>query len=263
MLQTNEYPGLKQFLDQLNGGDLGSIRRSIGRNFFKLAPPAGEPGAADVVFEILSDVKAAFSDLNVTAKDLHDSDGLIRGKIILNGTHDGDLWGAPASGSAVSWTVDLLTRQDEDGYAFTFENLTLPDLLTIFRQIGLVNPPGQMDKPPLAPVAIPEFILKYLFTGQLADKPCSHLNVDTIKATHPDVAICRDCTARGDVWAALRMCVTCGYVGCCETSKNRHSKQHYLQTGHPLMRSIHMNESWVWCYQDDAFFSGRVLDRYQ
>ena len=59
------------------------------------------------------------------------------------------------------------------------------------------------------------------------------------------------------------MCLTCGYVGCCDTSKNKHMKQHYQQTGHPLFRSLHLAESWVWCYVDNVLFSGRVLERYR
>jgi uncharacterized UBP type Zn finger protein len=59
------------------------------------------------------------------------------------------------------------------------------------------------------------------------------------------------------------MCLSCGYVGCCDTSKNKHMKQHYERTGHPLFRSIRLKESWVWCYEDDVFLSGKILEQFK
>jgi uncharacterized UBP type Zn finger protein len=57
------------------------------------------------------------------------------------------------------------------------------------------------------------------------------------------------------------MCLICGHVGCCDTSKNKHAFQHFEKTGHPLMRSIRMDEGWVWCYEDNAFFEKSILAR--
>lgn len=71
------------------------------------------------------------------------------------------------------------------------------------------------------------------------------------------------CFDQGDNWPALRLCLICGFVGCCDTSKNKHMLNHYEETGHPIMRSIRMDEGWVWCYEDNAFFETAVLDRYR
>jgi uncharacterized UBP type Zn finger protein len=57
------------------------------------------------------------------------------------------------------------------------------------------------------------------------------------------------------------MCLVCGYVGCCDTAKNRHMIGHWESSGHPVMRSIRGEERWVWCYEDNAFFEGRAFDR--
>jgi len=46
------------------------------------------------------------------------------------------------------------------------------------------------------------------------------------------------------------MCLTCGHVGCCDSSQYRHSRAHFTQTGHLLMRSIEPGEDWKWCYVD-------------
>ena len=50
----------------------------------------------------------------------------------------------------------------------------------------------------------------------------------------------------------LRLCLTCGNVGCCDSSKNRHAGKHFEDTGHPVMRSFQPGESWRWCYVDEA-----------
>jgi uncharacterized UBP type Zn finger protein len=46
------------------------------------------------------------------------------------------------------------------------------------------------------------------------------------------------------------MCLTCGHVGCCDSSPHRHASEHFQQTGHPLMRSVEPGENWRWCYID-------------
>jgi uncharacterized UBP type Zn finger protein len=52
------------------------------------------------------------------------------------------------------------------------------------------------------------------------------------------------------------MCLICGHVGCCDSSKNKHATKHYHATKHPIMRSIEPGESWMWCYIDGVMFEG-------
>ena len=77
---------------------------------------------------------------------------------------------------------------------------------------------------------------------------CKHLN--GIKVTEPQTNLCEECVTLGDSWVHLRMCLSCGHVGCCDSSKNKHATRHFRDTGHPLIRSIEAGESWVWCYLD-------------
>jgi uncharacterized UBP type Zn finger protein len=63
---------------------------------------------------------------------------------------------------------------------------------------------------------------------------------------------CAACEAVGDSWVHLRLCMTCGNVGCCDQSKNKHASAHFAETGHPVARSIQPGESWRWCYADLA-----------
>jgi uncharacterized UBP type Zn finger protein len=79
---------------------------------------------------------------------------------------------------------------------------------------------------------------------------CSHVN--SIKVTSTTTRVCEDCVKTGDTWVHLRLCLECGHVGCCDSSKNKHATKHFHATKHPLMRSIEPNEAWVWCYIDSG-----------
>lgn len=78
---------------------------------------------------------------------------------------------------------------------------------------------------------------------------CSHLNQIAITTTNTHV--CEECVKMGDRWVHLRLCLECGHVGCCDSSKNKHATKHFHRSKHPLIRSIEPGESWVWCYVDE------------
>lgn len=78
---------------------------------------------------------------------------------------------------------------------------------------------------------------------------CTHLSQIKVKQTSKHV--CEDCVKTGDSWVHLRLCLTCGHVGCCDSSKNKHATRHFHTSKHPLIRSIEPGESWVWCYVDE------------
>lgn len=80
-------------------------------------------------------------------------------------------------------------------------------------------------------------------------KRCTHL--DQIKLEHTSKSGCEECLATGDTWVHLRLCLTCGHVGCCDSSRNKHATKHFHATNHPLVRSIEPGEAWVWCYVDN------------
>jgi monovalent cation/proton antiporter MnhG/PhaG subunit len=77
---------------------------------------------------------------------------------------------------------------------------------------------------------------------------CSHTT--WIQLSQPTTHACAECVRLGDSWVHLRMCLSCGEVGCCDSSKNRHARKHFLASGHPIMRSIEPGEAWRWCYID-------------
>jgi uncharacterized UBP type Zn finger protein len=79
---------------------------------------------------------------------------------------------------------------------------------------------------------------------------CNHL--DQVKFRDTTKRGCEECLKMGDKWVHLRLCMSCGHVGCCDSSKNKHATRHYHATKHPLIRSIEPGESWVWCYVDEV-----------
>ena len=63
---------------------------------------------------------------------------------------------------------------------------------------------------------------------------------------------CDQCLASGETWVHLRVCLSCGRVGCCDESPHRHASGHYQETGHPLIRSLEPGERWTYCYVDEV-----------
>ena len=85
---------------------------------------------------------------------------------------------------------------------------------------------------------------------------CTHL--DAIRSVEPASTGCDDCLALGDTWVDLRLCLSCGYVGCCDDSKNRHASGHFKGSRHPIIQSFEPGEDWRWCYIDQALVYGRL-----
>ena len=83
---------------------------------------------------------------------------------------------------------------------------------------------------------------------------CTHL--DSIEVTTlPDaIAGCEECLAGGTRWVHLRMCMTCGKIGCCDSSPQRHARRHAADVGHPIVRSAERGEDWSWCFLDEVGF---------
>jgi thioredoxin reductase (NADPH) len=82
---------------------------------------------------------------------------------------------------------------------------------------------------------------------------CSHLEAATARHTgvKPSGPGCVECLAGGGVWVHLRLCLTCGHVGCCDNSPGRHATKHFHGSKHPVIRSYEPGEDWGYCYVDD------------
>ena len=94
-------------------------------------------------------------------------------------------------------------------------------------------------KPALAPRSLP-------------DSP----NLDQLRKVKPKTKGCEECLKLGDHWVHLRLCLTCGHVGCCDSSQNKHPTKHFHATKHPVIRSQEPGENWMWCYVDEVMLEG-------
>jgi uncharacterized UBP type Zn finger protein len=79
---------------------------------------------------------------------------------------------------------------------------------------------------------------------------CIHLG--EIRDPAPSSAACQECVRAGLRWVALRKCLSCGHVGCCDSSRGRHAREHFHASKHALIEPL-KGEKWTWCYIDDAY----------
>jgi hypothetical protein len=83
---------------------------------------------------------------------------------------------------------------------------------------------------------------------------CTHLDSIELTELPPTIAGCEECLASRATWVHLRMCQSCGHIGCCDSSPNRHASKHAAASGHPIIRSAEPGEDWSWCYVDEVAF---------
>ena len=249
---------LTELRARLQSGDFEVLRTALADEYFGCPPRAGESSAADTIADLVLALRDGVPDLHASLDDMieHD-DGTFGATLTVRGTFVGNLFGAPGSGDEIEWTTPVTIRAVGDRFAFRIDDLEGPQRVELIRRVRLVNPADEMHLPRRFPVVIPEFLLRLVFTGEARDRPCIH--VQQIQTTEPTTDVCEACVATGDIWPALRMCLICGYVGCCDTSTNRHMAKHFQDTGHSIFRSIHGDEGWIWCYACDAFFDKATL----
>ncbi len=91
-------------------------------------------------------------------------------------------------------------------------------------------------------------VIKMISKSSEQIDPCEH--IASVEDIAPNSEGCEECLKMGDEWVHLRLCLTCGQVGCCDNSKNRHATKHYRSTRHPVIQSLEPGEDWMWCYID-------------
>ena len=81
---------------------------------------------------------------------------------------------------------------------------------------------------------------------------CDHMN-NVNQNVNRNTEGREECEKIGSDWVHLRLCLTGGHVGCCDSSVNKHGTKHFESTGHLLIRSYEPGEKWKWCYVDQVF----------
>ena len=79
----------------------------------------------------------------------------------------------------------------------------------------------------------------------------SHL--DEAHHVEPKGDGCEECLKLGMEWVHLRVCLTCGHIGCCDSSVGKHATKHFHKTTHPIVESFEPQEEWGWCYLHNDF----------
>ncbi|HKA88323.1 MAG TPA: UBP-type zinc finger domain-containing protein [Haliangiales bacterium] len=87
------------------------------------------------------------------------------------------------------------------------------------------------------------------------EMPCDHVAEVKVDTVQRPAAGCVDCLEIGGEWAHLRVCLTCGHVGCCDSSPNQHATKHFHKTKHPIIASAEAGETWVWCFVHEQAIS--------
>jgi Zn-finger in ubiquitin-hydrolases and other protein len=82
-------------------------------------------------------------------------------------------------------------------------------------------------------------------------RTCSHH--DLIRTVTPSALGCEEYLKTGSWWVHLRICRSCGHVGCCDQSPGKHATKHFQASGHPIIEGYDPPEGWGWCYVDDTF----------
>jgi hypothetical protein len=92
------------------------------------------------------------------------------------------------------------------------------------------------------------------------DQICSHLDRVEVTELPAQIAGCEECLRTGGWWVHLRMCESCGHIGCCDNSPGKHATAHFHETSHPIIRSAEPGEDWSWCYVDEVSFVLKPAD---
>lgn len=248
---------VEAFARAVEAGDEAGMRAFLSEDYFGHARAVDEPSQADRWVDLVPDLVAALSDFRVVIEEGVVDGDVVRLRAGVSGTLTGELWGAPASGATVRIDVPLTIRDTGQGWVLNAD-VTPGFVLGALRELGVVPPADQMHLPPANPIRPPEFLLKLSFTGVAADRPCLHLA--NARVFEPTADACAQCVAVDGFWPALRMCLVCGFVGCCDTSVSKHMRAHHEATGHSIFRSIRLREGWGWCYDDAAFFERATLE---
>jgi uncharacterized UBP type Zn finger protein len=106
-----------------------------------------------------------------------------------------------------------------------------------------------------APRSSPDVgLVRWAISREEIHLQCPHMAMTQIPHIEPDSYVCLECLVQGITWHGLRLCRSCGHVGCCEKSRQRHADRHFWQTGHPIVDALGPQRVWSFCYVDHIRF---------
>jgi hypothetical protein len=131
----------------------------------------------------------------------------------------------------------------------------MPARVPVRRRVAAADLPADLAHAQVHPAAAD---LQTLLAAGDPRRRLEHLDLIRVTELPVPLAGCEECLKSGDRWLHLRMCETCGKIGCCDSSPNRHASRHALEDGHPIARSAEPGETWSWCYVDEVAFEIRT-----
>lgn len=204
----------------------------------------GEPGGAPVAVCTVEE-----SCLHTRVVDLRDGASIVGrtiGEIDLAGRHGLTLRSAVRRGRPLALSADLRVEAGD--------RLTMEGAVTGFASAADLfrtgSPPPAREEVPVSPRRRADIDPHVPISLEPTEGTCAHMA--QIRAVHPSARGCEECLRSGDAWVHLRVCMSCGHVGCCDSSKNKHATAHFRTTGHPIVRSLEPGERWGWCYEDEV-----------
>lgn len=145
---------------------------------------------------------------------------------------------------------ELLLEGSTEAFARNAATFRAENTLAASAGTGVQSLPVGFASLPVSPRRI-DTETPFSYLSNVDASVCEH--VEMIRPVFPSAAGCEECIAMGETWVHLRICLTCGHTGCCDTSKNKHASAHFHSAGHPLIASLEPGESWGWCYADEEY----------
>lgn len=243
---------LGRFVAAFNRGDVDDAAALLSDGFWQYQPREGEPTQSQAFAEVMAGVRSGLPDGTLTLADIREDGRELLADAVFAGHFSGTMFGVHGLGQPFELQALLRSRYDDEaGLVIAIEGVQVPVTLRI---LGVIPYLSFAHLVPEEPSRLPEVLYRLAFGGNsLAEKQCEHLDEITVVEVTGDT--CAACVAVGAEWPALRQCLTCGHVGCCDLSVNKHAKAHSEETGHPLVRSATPGEAWIWCYPDSAILS--------
>src|SRR5262249_47981739 len=126
---------LHELAQRLKDGDFESLREYLAPEFFGATPAPDEPAANDRIADLALAFKAALPDLTASVDGVTATgDDEFSATLTMRGTHENELWGAPASGNVIEWTTPITIRSVADRFAVRFDDLPTPQRVGVLRQ---------------------------------------------------------------------------------------------------------------------------------
>ena len=126
-----------------NQGNLATADELVAPDLRDTSPglPPGIPTTGpDTLKSIVSQLRSAFPDLQVTIDEMVADGDTVVARTTVTGTHRGDFQGIPPTGKRVSWgTLDIAHLR---GGQFV-SHYGLQDGLGLLQQVGAISAPGQ------------------------------------------------------------------------------------------------------------------------